>query len=521
MHPISSIIQYPQTPSPGLNNPPAHFSIANCFWWLHDKNIEFNTNIRGKVNHEYNHLLKEKGLLLDLVPGGEDLEELGMDKKTLIIRPNLYLDACHRVISVHTNDPFSGLNLSTATFFDLLHWQNVKYSANIRGFVNQRYNELLFEAGIHDGKIPGDDDLEQLGMDKSTPINAVFYAKAYGQVIAEFEPTWQYSDRGPFNCSNIFTHFFQFMERSDIPRCSQVCKLWKKFSDAPGVWQQFFTKEKIPLVQNSLNCKADFKALLPITFSGRMIEQLLGEVIGEIPNISSECFDKLGKKDPFCSWEHTMDKNFIFMVVPYAIKRVSGEKFPCTLNANGDLVVKSPENIIKEELIIPFSLNNLVVLCSYPLKGKEYLPVFGKKFANAWTDHYKPCSDKITVSFMRRATYYRSARVRDLDWKERDLDFLKFNEVSLIHRALFSAMEILSSGRTEDIKSSYWCSFARTINFSKKNDQLFIGNFQRGIGLDVLTASEMQAKYEMGGLVPECAAEANLQPPTKNLNFWG
>ncbi len=80
-------------------------------------------NIRGMVNHEYNRLLIEKGLLQNLIPGGEDFEQLGKDIKTPIVRPDLYLAACEKMISVHTGVPFDGLKLTTASFFNLLEEQ--------------------------------------------------------------------------------------------------------------------------------------------------------------------------------------------------------------------------------------------------------------------------------------------------------------------------------------------------------------------------------------------------------------
>ena len=54
-------------------NPTIGFSTESCFLWLHDKNIEFGADVRGRVNYEYNRLLQEKGLAAHSIPGGEDV----------------------------------------------------------------------------------------------------------------------------------------------------------------------------------------------------------------------------------------------------------------------------------------------------------------------------------------------------------------------------------------------------------------------------------------------------------------
>lgn len=77
----------------------ASFSTESCFWWHYEKNSDPTTSTRGKVNYEYNRLLAERDLIWDLIPGGEDLDQLGMDRKTTVVRPDLYRDACQKVMS--------------------------------------------------------------------------------------------------------------------------------------------------------------------------------------------------------------------------------------------------------------------------------------------------------------------------------------------------------------------------------------------------------------------------------------
>jgi hypothetical protein len=244
INPVKFSIQGATAPLPvsEQENLITEFSTGSCFLWLHDKNVALGINMRGMVNHEYNRRLAENGLAAHAIPGGVNLEELGMDKTTPIVRPDLYLNACQNAMSDFTSSPFSGLNISTATFFEPLHQENMKHSANVRGQVNQRYNQLLSVAGICEGKIPGD-HLEQLGMDNGTSLRADLYAKAYAQVIANLEPTAPYSHCGPIQLLDTFQCTTQFMGYADIFRAAQVCKLWNAFSKAPFIWQKFFIEE--------------------------------------------------------------------------------------------------------------------------------------------------------------------------------------------------------------------------------------------------------------------------------------
>ena len=302
--PVKLSIQGAAAPLPvsEQENPTTEFSTGSCFLWLHDMNVAFGMNMRGMVNHEYNRLLAENGLVAHAIPGGENLEELGMDKTTLIVRPDLYLNACQNAMSDFTSSPFKGLNISTATFFELLHQENVKYSANVRGLVNQRYNQLFTEAGICEGKIPGD-HLEQLGMDNGTSLREDLYTKAYAQVITNFASISPYSNCGPFQLLDTFQHTAQFMGYDDIFRAAQVCKLWSTFSKDPAIWLQFFIKEGIPFVESvggqPRDYKQDFKVLYPMTVSLKVSGRLFGNVPGELPLISNEWFQKCFQVDPF------------------------------------------------------------------------------------------------------------------------------------------------------------------------------------------------------------------------------
>ena len=163
------------------------FSTGDLFNTLHGKNVWHKANVRGLIHQRYNELLMMKLPGADQIPGGNDPEKLGLDKSTLIIRPDLYHQA-YRDVLLRFNDgsdfPFS---ISTGMFFDLLHNENVRHSANVRGLINQRYNQLL-EANKCWGFLIQENNLENLGLNKTTPIQrADLYFQAYGDILRSFE----------------------------------------------------------------------------------------------------------------------------------------------------------------------------------------------------------------------------------------------------------------------------------------------------------------------------------------------
>ena len=498
-------------------NPTTEFSTESCFLWLHDKNVALGMNMRGMVNHEYNRLLAEKGLSAHCIPGGENLEELGMDKTTPIVRPDLYLNACQTAMSDFTNSPFKGLNISTATFFELLHQENINHSANVRGQVNQRYNELLSEAGICGGKIPGD-DLEQLGMDNKTSLRADIYAKAYAQVIANLKPTAPYSHNGPIQFLDTFQGITQFMGYADIFSAAQVCKLWNVFSKDPFIWQQFFIEEGIPFVENvgdqPRNYKQDFKILYPMTISLKMSERLFGKVPGEMPLISNVCFQKCFQVDPFEPGKLMMN-TFEFVVIPYIFQRTASDEFPFVLNKDGDLTAPQESDWRGKTLQIPNTIVNLLALCSHPLAGKENMPVFD--YCN--DDVLKQCNthpDKISVFFMRTCI---ADGTRNMPYPKQKL-FVEdrgFEVIPLGPRILFDAVCMLTFGTCPDDRGPCW-SYARTsdsIVVGNDVHQALIGGFAPGSG--ALFYDDYDA--EDLGVVPGGPAEVPRLPALGALDL--
>ena len=149
-----------------------------------------NTRTRGEINHAYNRELAQRGLTHLQIPGGEDLQQLGMDQTTAIARPDLYMRAYECVHSrLRIEAAPISLSLTTKSYFYVLHDLNCAHGDNLRGKVNARYNQLILRNNemLCSNRIPGG-DLEELGMDgyqKCSTILRTWYIKAFGDVVGE------------------------------------------------------------------------------------------------------------------------------------------------------------------------------------------------------------------------------------------------------------------------------------------------------------------------------------------------
>lgn len=182
-------ISFPNTTS--KSNSAEDFSTTTVFWALHEKNLEYRANIRGSVNHRYNQLLEARGIKT-LIPGGEDLERLGMDQTTTLVRPDLYFQAYREVLSTFKDESPLEINISTASFFNILQEENVKHNADLRGMIDHRYNQLIEEEPFYARVLPDAtililSDMENLSLDQKTPLNPERYFKAYSFVFSLVE----------------------------------------------------------------------------------------------------------------------------------------------------------------------------------------------------------------------------------------------------------------------------------------------------------------------------------------------
>jgi len=151
--------------------------------------------IRDKICQAYNQELAQRGLTHLQIPEGVD---------AAIARPDLYLRVCEAVSSRFGTEVPIFPPLTTESYFYVLHELNVQHSDNCRGEVNDRYNQLVLRNNRSNYLIPGLGDieqqqrilrhsllhplipgrnLEQLGMDKCTSLDAKWYIKVFGDVV--------------------------------------------------------------------------------------------------------------------------------------------------------------------------------------------------------------------------------------------------------------------------------------------------------------------------------------------------
>ncbi|HSW86747.1 MAG TPA: F-box protein [Rhabdochlamydiaceae bacterium] len=186
---------------------------------------------------------------------------------------------------------------------------------------------------------------------------------------------------GSFTDTHIFHAGAKYLEAGDIVRSARVCKLWNTLTQDQRIWKNLFEIEGIPPVIGSTDeerdYRKDFIAMYRMTrVSGRTIKNTFGEMIGKVPSISEEHFNKLKQRDPF-EKEKSMEENYVCVVVPHSIKRAG---LPLALDESGNLTELSKQNEHSEnrELTIPFSLKNLKLLSSYLPTNKKNTSIFTK-----------------------------------------------------------------------------------------------------------------------------------------------
>ena len=186
----------------------------------------------------------------------------------------------------------------------------------------------------------------------------------------------------PLEKSDTFEYILAFLDLADIPQASRVCKYWNEFiKENALIWRTLSEKEGISIVDSTgRNRKEDFKILHPRFISGKMIGRLFGKVIGPIPPISEKDFNALKEEDPFeKKTKKLKGETFVFVVRPDKVARTLDQDTPLVLNASNELIENAGNSTETGELLeIPFSLKNNKMLCSYPLSGKENMPVFWK-----------------------------------------------------------------------------------------------------------------------------------------------
>lgn len=273
------------------------------------------------------------------------------------------------------------------------------------------------------------------------------------------------SSYGPFPDRDTFQYYsVKYLDPSDIARASRVCKHWNQLFSDQNLWKALFEKEGIPLVISTngseRNYKEDFKILYPITISGKIMSQYLGKVVEKIPPMTEKQFKELEEPDPFEEGKLKRE-TFVFIVDPSFVMRTINQETSLALYdlRNLNLTESSKQESEQSEmnttrqqtLNIPLSLKNIKVLASYPLKGKENIPVFN--YFNAIVlQQCNTCPDQISVYFMRKQVVGRGMRYEDQENLVKDKGF----EVpSLRVRVLFDTISILKNGTCPDGRWAY------------------------------------------------------------------
>jgi hypothetical protein len=321
------------------------------------------------------------------------------------------------------------------------------------------------------------------------------------------------SSYGPFPNHDIFQYCSaKYLEVSDIAHAARVCKHWNQLPSDQNLWKFLFEREGVPLVRSKnggeRNYREDFQILYPITISSKIMSQFFGKVIERVPPISEECFNELKQPDPFEKSKLKVE-NYVFIVMPTKIARIIDEETSLILDDLGNLI-ESPgkENehnpAQKRELKIPFSLQNIKVLCSYPLKGKENMPVFDE---NSEAEVFKQCglcSGKISVYFMRRHLVEQS-RGKSYVEQEKLVKGEGFEVTPLRERVLFNSLKILQDGTCPDARNPL--TYARspdTVHYGNNAHHSVVGGFAPCAGARV---DDYGYDDERFGVVPGGSAE--------------
>jgi hypothetical protein len=315
-----------------------------------------------------------------------------------------------------------------------------------------------------------------------------------------------------FQFPDIFQCVASYFELRDIPGCSLVCTLWNRFiSGNAFLWCKFSAERGIPLVEGeNRNRKRDFQDLYSMTLSGSMTCKYLGDLVEKVPLISAVFLEILDAPDPYEPGK-MFRQNFLFVVIPSRIRRINETEL--TIDAEGNLI----SDLEKQEKTIEVALTskNLKMLCSYPLNGKENLPVFHRNHCAAF-EQCAPYTDKISVYFMRKGDIGRDllydvdcchyvgldAREDRIFQKHLVKDVVGFKVTSLFQRTFANCLMILDSGTCFDVDFHY----ARTPDRGGHAYRLLTGGFVPKIGLIFSTGVFYDCTV---GVVPGVPAEVN------------
>ena len=190
-------------------------------------------------------------------------------------------------------------------------------------------------------------------------------------------PQFDFAQYNPLMNFDTFARAAHFLGKAEVGRLARTCKLLFNFCLEASIWKQVTINEGIPLVGSKKvrDYRADLKLLAPLTISGKMIEECLGPVVGNIPCLSKRWFHNLSK--PYCSLYGNLfyKSRSSLVVVPGHVKRTYSKDFPYGLDNQGNLIERSIDEgmVDGQELTILLNKKNLEVLVLHPLKANTNL----------------------------------------------------------------------------------------------------------------------------------------------------
>jgi hypothetical protein len=239
-----------------------------------------------------------------------------------------------------------------------------------------------------------------------------------------------------------------------------------------------------------------------------MISRTIGEVVGEIPCISEVAFNRLNASDPF-EQKKLMKATWVLVVIPSYIKRTAGPQFPFDVDSKGNLI-EVPVNQVQngKELVFSCSLENIRLSGSYPLKGRENMPIFHEDSLNEVFDQCGASSDKTSVYFMRRYIVEESRALAYVKQKQL-VEKYGFGVTPTRIRALFHAIDILEFGTCSDVsKPQATCARGpETVLLGWDSYSVAIGFFTLKSGVEVFNCD---AARDSVGVAPGIPLEEVL-----------
>jgi len=225
--------------------------------------------------------------------------------------------------------------------------------------------------------------------------------------------------------------------------------------------------------------------------------QYLGEIVGELPRMDERCFSKL------CSEQ--MCNNYVVVVDPAYLQITVGPERPFSLDTSNNLVIapdKVRSEIRQQELIVPFTLKNLMTLTCFPLKRVSNGPVFDERCD---TEVIEPCNAAPTRnSLLIMGKVAQAARLNTTEQAHK-VNQHGFKAATVRQRAIHNAIRILKTGINPE---QYWMIVRSPESVNANNNVVYpvLGEFGKDLGMSIY-GDAGQAKPRVG-FVPMLEAAA-------------